>query len=149
MSEKAPLRTVRPSKCDIPPEELCKHCNGKCCRYIALPIDKPTNYEEFDFIRWYLYHEKVAVFVEEGAWHLLVMTPCKALGSDNRCTVYQTRPQICREYSTAKCEYEDLYLFEQYFETPEQVEDYARALLGPRPNASFRTESLDDPPIQD
>lgn len=130
----------RPKKSDVPPDQLCNYCSGKCCRYFALPIDKPSNYEEFDYVRWYLLHENASVFVENGDWFLLVRTPCKALGADRRCQIYETRPQICREYSTQKCEYDDLFLFEQYFETPEQVEEYAQAVLGPRRGVSFRTE---------
>ena len=129
----------RPSKRDVAPDKLCEFCSGKCCRYIALPIEKPTTYGEFDEIRWYLLHEKTSVFVEDGSWYLLIRNVCRALDENNRCRVYETRPQICREYSTAKCEYDDLFLFEQYFETPEQIEEYANALLGPRSGDDFRT----------
>lgn len=129
----------RPKKEDVPPDELCNYCNGKCCRYIALPIDKPTNYEEFDYARWYLYHEGASIFIEDGDWYLIVYTPCRELDENNRCRVYPTRPQICRDYSVDKCEYEDHYLFDQYFETAEQIEEYAEAILGPRPGGSFRT----------
>lgn len=125
----------RPKKSEVPPERLCEFCDAKCCRYFALPIDKPTTFEEFDYVRWYLLHERASVFVENGDWFLLVHTPCKELGPDNRCQIYETRPQICREYSTTRCEYDDLFVFEQYFETPEQVEEYAVATLGPRPEA--------------
>jgi Fe-S-cluster containining protein len=125
--------TRRPKKSEVPPERLCEFCDAKCCRYFALPIDKPSTFEEFDYVRWYLLHEGASVFVEDGDWFLLVHSPCKELGPDNRCRIYETRPQICREYSTARCEYDDLFLFEQYFETPEQVEEYAVATLGPRP----------------
>lgn len=129
----------RPKKSEIPPEKRCEFCNAKCCRYFALPIDKPTTYDEFDDVRWYLYHEKTSVFVEDGAWFLLVHNDCKALDENNRCRAYATRPKICRDYSVEKCEYDDVVLFEQYFETPEQVEEYANAILGPRPGDSFRT----------
>ena len=129
----APKPTRRPKKSEVPPERLCEFCDAKCCRYFALPIDKPSTFEEFDYVRWYLLHEGATVFVEDGDWFLLVHSPCKELGPDNRCRIYETRPQICREYSTVRCEYDDLYLFEQYFETPEQVEEYAVATLGPRP----------------
>ena len=129
----------RPKMADVPPEELCDYCNGKCCRYIALPIDKPTNYEEFDYVRWYLYHEGTSIFVEDGDWYLIVFTPCRNLDEKNRCRVYPIRPQICRDYSVAKCEYDDHYLFDQYFETAEQIEEYAQALLGPRPGQTIRT----------
>ena len=128
-----PKPTRRPKKSEVPPERLCEFCDAKCCRYFALPIDKPSTFEEFDYVRWYLLHEGASVFVEDGDWFLLVHSPCKELGPDNRCRIYETRPQICREYSTTRCEYDDLFLFEQYFETPEQVEEYAVATLGPRP----------------
>jgi len=126
----------RPKKSEVPPERLCEFCDAKCCRYFALPIDKPSTSEEFDYVRWYLLHERASVFVEDGDWFLLVHTPCKELGPDNRCQIYETRPQICREYSTTRCEYDDLFVFEQYFETPEQVEEYAVATLGPRPGTT-------------
>ncbi len=139
MTELNENRPRRPSKRDVAPGKLCEFCSGKCCRYIALPIEKPTAYEGFDEIRWYLLHEKTSVFVEDGSWFLLIRNVCRALDENNRCRVYETRPQICREYSTEKCEYDDLFLFEQYFETPEQIEEYANALLGPRPGDGFRT----------
>ena len=46
--------------------------------------------------------------------------------------------QICRDYSTDSCEYEDDWVYDQYFETPEQVEEYAEAVL-PRRNGSIRS----------
>ena len=131
-----PKPARRPKKSEVPPERLCEFCDAKCCRYFALPIDKPSTFEEFDYVRWYLLHEGASVFVEDGDWFLLVHSPCKALGPDNRCQIYETRPQICREYSTTRCEYDDLFVFEQYFETPEQVEEYAVATLGPRPGTT-------------
>ena len=132
----------RPKKSEVPPERLCEFCDAKCCRYFALPIDKPSTFEEFDYVRWYLLHERASVFVEDGDWFLLVHTPCKELGPDNRCQIYETRPQICREYSTTRCEYDDLFVFEQYFETPEQVEEYAVATLGPRPGMTPAVKSV-------
>lgn len=120
-------------------DNLCEYCNAKCCRYFALPIDMPENYQEFDFVRWYLLHEKAAVFVEDKTWYLVVHTKCKNLQDDNRCGIYETRPQICKEYSTKKCEFDDNFLYDQYFDLPDQVEEYAQAILGPRPGATFRT----------
>lgn len=139
--EKSAKPARRPKKSEIPPERLCEFCDAKCCRYFALPIDKPATFEEFDYVRWYLLHERASVFVEDGDWFLLVHSPCKELGPDNRCRIYETRPQICREYSTTRCEYDDLFVFEQYFETPEQVEEYAVATLGPRPGTETAAKS--------
>ena len=84
---------------------LCEHCAAACCRYIALPIDKPKSGRDYDDIRWYLMHEGVTVFVEEGDWYVQFQTRCKNLGADNLCTIYETRPEICREYEPGECDY--------------------------------------------
>jgi Fe-S-cluster containining protein len=110
---------------------LCEHCSAKCCRYFALPIDEPAELTDFEYIRWFLLHDHATVFVEDGTWYLLVHTTCKHLQPDNRCGIYTTRPQICREYSTDNCEYEDDWVYDQYFETAEQVADYIEAVIGP------------------
>lgn len=112
-----------------PGEVLCDFCTAKCCRYFALPIDAPTSKKDFDFIRWYLLHDRAAVFTEDESWYILVHTDCKHLQEDNRCGIYETRPQICRDYTTENCEYEEDWTYERYFETPEQVEEYSEAVL--------------------
>lgn len=43
-------------------------------------------------------HEGIAVWVQDGDWYLEVRTTCRHLQPDNRCGIYETRPQICREY---------------------------------------------------
>jgi Fe-S-cluster containining protein len=129
----------KPSRKEIGDENLCDYCTAKCCRYFALPIDTPEDREEFDYIRWYLLHDRASVFIEDGSWYLLVHTVCKHLQDDNLCGIYFTRPQICRDYSTKKCEYEDEWTYDQYFETPEQVHEYAEAVLGPRRGQSIRS----------
>ncbi len=122
-----------------PDEVLCSFCPAKCCRYFALPIETPTSRKDFEFIRWYLLHDRATVFIEEECWYLLVHTRCKHLGDDNRCRAYQTRPQICRDYTTAKCEYEDDWVYDHYFETPEQVQEYAEAVLAARKGRCTRS----------
>jgi Fe-S-cluster containining protein len=112
-----------------PDANLCEYCTGKCCRYFALPIEQPESIRDFDFIRWYLLHERATVFVEDDDWYLLVHTVCKHLQPDNRCGIYAIRPQICREYTTDKCEYDDDWTYDRYFETPEQVAEYMEAVF--------------------
>jgi uncharacterized protein len=120
-------------------EVLCNHCTAKCCRYFALPIDKPKTWEDFDYIRWYLLHERASIFTDEGSWYLLVHNECKHLRADQLCDIYETRPQICRDYTTNDCEYDDEWVYDHYWETPEQIEEYAEALLGPRGSESIRS----------
>jgi len=113
----------------LPPgESLCSYCTAKCCKYFALPIDTPKTTQDFDYIRWYLLHEGATVFTEDDTWYLLVHTTCKHLQPDSRCGIYHTRPQICREYSTHNCEYDDTWVYDRYFETPEQITEYVEAM---------------------
>lgn len=111
---------------------LCHHCTAKCCRYFALPIEEPTTREDWEFVRWYLLHDGATVFNEDNSWYLLVHSECRHLQSDNRCGIYDTRPLICREYSTDDCEYEDDWLYDQYIDLPDQAAEFAEAIL-PRP----------------
>lgn len=128
------LPTVRQRRSDYPDTaNLCEHCTAKCCHYFALPIDEPTERQDFDFIRWYLLHDRATVFVDDGTWFLLVHTTCKHLLPDFRCGIYETRPRICRDYTTEKCEFENDWCYEQYFETAEQIDEYAEAMFGPDP----------------
>jgi len=118
---------------------LCDHCTAKCCHYFALPIDEPTERRDLDFMRWYLLHDRASVFVDDDVWYLLVHTTCKHLRDDNRCGIYETRPQICRDYTTDKCEFEDDWCYEKYFETPEQVYEYSEAVYGPDDSGNIRS----------
>lgn len=121
---------------------LCDHCVAKCCRYIALPIDTPKTAKEWDYLRWFMIHERIALFTEEKKWYLQVFGDCRHLLPDSRCGIYSTRPQICRDYTTDECEFDDSWTYERFFETAEQLEEYLEAttpkpagasLRGPRP----------------
>jgi Fe-S-cluster containining protein len=104
---------------------LCEHCAAACCRYLALEIDEPTTGRDFDDIRWYIMHEGISVFCEDGDWYIQIKTTCKNLQSDNRCGIYESRPEICREYEPGECDYSTTpYGYEHFFTHPEQVEKY-------------------------
>ena len=112
---------------------LCDHCTGKCCRYFSLPIDTPSGWNDFDSMRWYLAHDGTVIYVEDGSWYILILTPCKYLTADNRCGIYLNRPKICADYTTDECEYDDDWMFDRVFESPEQLWEYAEAILPPKP----------------
>jgi uncharacterized protein len=131
---------TKPRRDDLPSDvNLCDHCTAKCCKYFALPLETPTEPQDFDYIRWFLLHHGATVFTEEGTWYLLMYSTCKHLQDDQRCGIYETRPQICRDYSTDNCEYEDDWVYDQYFETPEQVEEYREVVLPPKRRESIRS----------
>jgi len=126
------MRTKK-RRADLKPSEcLCDFCSGKCCRYFSLPINEPTTWDDFDSVRWYLAHGQTIVYVDKAQWYLLVMTKCQYLQKDYRCGIYLNRPKICREYTTDNCEYENDWIFEKIFETPDQIWEYAEAILPPK-----------------
>ncbi len=107
---------------------LCDKCVGLCCNYITIRIDKPTTKREKDDIRWYLLHEGITILIADDDWQVKVPTPCEKLGMKNECTIYETRPETCREYSTDNCDFHTV--FEGWgtdyieIETPEAFADY-------------------------
>lgn len=115
------------------PSCLCEHCTALCCRYIALPIDKPTSREDFDNIRWYLAHQDVTVFIDKGEWYISFAARCRYLQDDNLCGNYEERPKICRSYRTDNCDYHGgEYRYEAHFSEPAQIEKYAEEFLARR-----------------
>ncbi|QDU64831.1 Flagellin N-methylase [Planctomycetes bacterium Pan216] len=123
----------KPNRDELPKgANLCEYCTGKCCRYIALPIDTPTKWKDFDEMRWYLSHKDISIFVEDESWYLMVHRDCEHLLEDNRCGIYLDRPQICRDHTTDDCEYDDDFTYEKIFENDVQLWEYAEVVLGPK-----------------
>ena len=141
----ATIAAKKPRREDLEPGKvLCEYCTGKCCRYFALPIDTPESRKDYDYVRWYVLHGKTSIFCEDGDWYLMVHADCDHLLADNRCGIYETRPKICREYSTDNCEYEDDHTYERYWETAEQLAEYAEAVAGPKSGMKIRSRK---PPL--
>ena len=106
-------------------EVLCHKCSGLCCRYLALPIDKPTNKGDFDDIRWFLAHKGISVFVDEGDWYINIDNPCRHLTRNNRCAIYEHRPRICRGYEHKSCDFQsNKYDYELYLTSMEDLDRY-------------------------
>src|SRR5262245_36414428 len=82
----------------------CDGCVAHCCRYVAVEIESPRSKWQLDQIRWMLLHENVSVYVgTDRHWYVEFRTRCKALGPDNRCTIYEDRPDLCRHYKVETC----------------------------------------------
>ncbi|MHC4698311.1 MAG: YkgJ family cysteine cluster protein [Planctomycetota bacterium] len=112
---------------------LCEHCTAACCRYVAIPLDKPTSARDYGDMQWYLMHEGISVFVEDGDWYIQFQARCKNVGADNQCVIYATRPHICREYEPGGCDYVGgTYGYEHYFTHPKQIKAYYEEKTGKR-----------------
>ena len=76
----------------------CASCDGRCCTYFAMELDRPSTQADYDNLRWYIAHENINLFIEGRDWYLQVNNPCRYLTADKRCAIYERRPQICRDY---------------------------------------------------
>jgi Fe-S-cluster containining protein len=82
----------------------CLEC-GQCCRYVAVGIDAPTSIRAASEIVWHLYHENVSVYRDaDDEWVVQFEARCRNLQDDNKCAIYEHRPQICRDHSEISCE---------------------------------------------
>ncbi len=126
------INTPKPDPKDGPP---CHMCTARCCKYFALAIDTPVDPQDHDFIRWFLLHEHVVVWRQDGDWYLEVRTPCRHLQADNSCGIYETRPQICRDYglpdkaedASAPCEFfTDDGSYDLFFDSAEAFDVWSK-----------------------
>ena len=122
---------------------MCSDCGAECCRYISLEIDEPTCRSDYDYIRWYLLHRGVNVFVNtEGEWCLEFKASCGNLDKNNMCTDYKNRPKICKQHGAdGDCEAtakhtDDLY--RHFFSNADQFDDY----LNSRRNGKKRKKKV-------
>ncbi len=103
----------------------CQQCDGRCCRYVAIEIDKPVTKSDFDDLRWYTAHRGVTVFVEDKRWYVNFNSRCNYLTSEHRCEIYERRPKVCRSHDPSECEGPGgEYDFELELRTPEDVDAY-------------------------
>ncbi len=82
----------------------CVEC-AKCCTYVAVGINAPTKPRYATDILWYLYHEKVMVYLDgDGEWCVMFEARCRNLRDDLLCGVYEDRPHICRAFDNKTCD---------------------------------------------
>jgi Fe-S-cluster containining protein len=59
-------------------------------------------------ILWYRYHENESVYRDgDGEWSVVFETRCRNLAPDLLCSIYEHRPEICREFDNKTCEVND------------------------------------------
>ncbi|HZS48835.1 MAG TPA: YkgJ family cysteine cluster protein [Blastocatellia bacterium] len=82
--------------------ELCMRC-GKCCMAMSFEGGAVTK-DERDVIRWMELHGlQIDYYKKNGRLRYAFTIPlkCKELVEENglyRCGIYETRPQMCRDY---------------------------------------------------
>lgn len=123
--------------------KTCQKCGAKCCKYFCFEIDEPNDFEQFEDVRWYLCHEGVTVHIDEGSWFMSIANRCKMLDKGDRCKMYDKRPVICRKYDRENCDHTGGdYGYDAFFQTPEEIEQYARKTLGQAKYERQRAKAL-------
>ena len=124
------MNAVIPIQPRLAAKNHCGRCTrSTCCTYLTQAIEAPRSMEDFDLLLWQISHQNTQVYRDEDGWFLLVNNRCLHLLPHGRCAIYETRPQICREHSTADCELEGPAGpadFELFFPDYESLAAYCR-----------------------
>jgi len=113
----------------ITAENKCSFCHGpKCCSYITQQIDTPRKKTDFQLMLWQISHQNIEFYKDSDGWFLMVITPCEHLGEVGECLIYDSRPNICREYSNDYCEYDSPAEegFDLYFRNYQELLTYCQ-----------------------
>jgi len=113
---------------DLPSTHPCHGC-GECCNYVAVEIDNPSGFREYDNIFWYLTHRNISVYVDwEGDWFIEFESPCEDMTAGKTCGIYEDRPHMCSSFSWNECEKATQERAWKYrFETPKEFFAWAEA----------------------
>lgn len=101
----------------------CINCPAPCCHDLVIPTNKPRTESDIDEMKWHLQYDTVRVAVRSYRWYIAVRARCMYLNKNNRCSIYEKRPERCRRHMPPDCEkYGEWY--DVLLSTPEELEDY-------------------------
>jgi hypothetical protein len=109
----------------LPPlgHDGCSGCPAMCCFGLEEAISRPTTKQEVENLKWELHFINTSVFIRSRRWYKLSMGRCRYLDKNNRCSIYERRPQICRDHIPPDCEKHG-EIFDVMFKTPEELQAY-------------------------
>lgn len=121
-----PPQTVRPGlPKHIEVHRRCAYCaKSKCCRQISVQVDTPTARQDFQNLLWFLAHDGVSIFVDDGDWYVSMETSCGFLEPNGLCGIYEFRPQICSDFSAEECDRDEDTQYELLFDRYEELYAY-------------------------
>ncbi|MBW2972612.1 YkgJ family cysteine cluster protein [Candidatus Woesearchaeota archaeon] len=105
----------------------CMACGAECCRSLAIEIDAPEDLDDFEDLKWYIYHKGLTVYLDtDGVWNVEIPTKCVHLDREGKCLIYKDRPPVCREFDVVDCNDGDDRSV--WFKTAEDVDKYVAEL---------------------
>ncbi|MBW2990949.1 YkgJ family cysteine cluster protein [Candidatus Woesearchaeota archaeon] len=104
----------------------CDKCDGNCCQLLVVEIETPETRDDFEDIKWYLFHKGVTVYIDkDDLWNVQFDSKCKHLTKDGRCKIYKKRPPVCREYHVKDCDMNNADI-KEFFGTVKEYEAWLR-----------------------
>lgn len=104
----------------------CKECDGNCCKLLVIEIDTPETKDDYEDIKWYLFHKGVCVYIDkDDCWNVQFDSKCKHLTKDDTCAIYEKRPPVCKNYHVKDCDMNTKDICE-IFETSEEYEAWLK-----------------------
>lgn len=89
-------------------EHKCSRCTGStCCTYTTEALGSVRAKSDFDHLLWQVSHQAVEVYKDHDGWFLLIRGSCEHLQPNGTCGIYETRPQVCRDYDNVWCEFDE------------------------------------------
>ena len=104
-------------------KNVCEKCEATCCRNLGFQITKPRTVSEIEKVRWYLHFDTVRIYTRHYRWHLLIEGKCRYLSKKNLCTIYDQRPQICRDHKSDSCELTGQW-YDEMISSPEELDAF-------------------------
>ncbi|OQX32225.1 MAG: zinc/iron-chelating domain-containing protein [Candidatus Sedimenticola endophacoides] len=114
-----------------PGANKCTRCHGsRCCTYATEALGAaPRSKSDFEHLLWQVSHQGVEIYKDADGWYLMFQGACEhLLPPDGACAIYDTRPQICRDYSNDWCEFDEPAEkgFELYFRNHAELLAYCK-----------------------
>ncbi|MDH4184662.1 MAG: YkgJ family cysteine cluster protein, partial [Nitrospinota bacterium] len=104
-------------------DDGCKGCPARCCHGLEEAILRPTTRQDVENLKWELHFVNTQVFIRSKRWYKLSLGRCRYLDENFRCSIYERRPQICRDHSPPDCEFHG-EIFDVMFKSPEELQAY-------------------------
>jgi len=104
-------------------QSACVNCPALCCHDLAIPIDRPRLREDIDDLKWKLRYDTVHVAIRHRRWYLVVNGRCIYLDKHNLCTIYERRPDICRDHNPPECERFGRW-YQYWIDSPDGLDEY-------------------------
>jgi uncharacterized protein len=104
-------------------KQPCANCPALCCHDLAVPIDRPRLKADIDDLKWQLRYDNVHAAIRNRRWYMVINGRCIYLDDHDLCTVYDSRPETCRDHNPPQCERFGRW-YQYWLDSPEQLDAY-------------------------